>query len=236
MTEVYIPNPVLLGFHPPTLVEEKQETVGVWGKCRKKHDHDGDWECERERLHVPDVPLKRIFADDLMRTLWLAAKARHLTSQYFRMDVVRVSRRIIGGLPLTEEKLSFLTAPLIGGGWTVLPPQRNAVFAAQLYPFVLGALQRMNRWPYIFPVEPQILRWKYVPKPYPEWPHAFQFPQCYSMEHKRQALERPEFSRCEVCKKPLTDPIHQLEGPAAPIGSTLTNSATEAIAVSQDKK
>lgn len=210
-------NPVKLSFHPPTLVEGKQETVDVLSSCRLKHDHNEDWECDRTRVNVPNVSLRRIFADDLMRTLWLAAKCRYLTCQYFHMDVVRAARRIRKNLPVTSYALTSMVNRLTGGGFVgIFADSRSLPFAEQLYPHVLWVLIHENCWPYIVPVTVSPickLEWEYVPRPNPEWPHEFQWQHYYHSEFLRQAqMQRPEFTTCDVCRKSVLDPIHQLRG------------------------
>jgi hypothetical protein len=208
-----IPNPIRLGFHPPTLIETI-EKVDVRGRCQKKHDHDEDWDCEYSRLMVPDVPLKKIFADSLMRTLWMAAKARHLTSQYFRMDVVRVARAIRKSLPITSDQLGYLASPLVGG-YNGLIGRSSREFGKELYPYVIWALMDQGLWPYIIPANanpPTKLEWEFVPRYSADSPHPFEWNQHYEPEHKRQALERPQYTRCDICHKPITDAIHQLKG------------------------
>jgi|SRR5579863_1032836 len=81
-----IPNPVKLTFR----VEETpwRETTMV--------------ESE-ENLRV--IPLREIFKDDLERTLWLAIKSRHITSQYFNHQVRAAAESIRTRRPLTPKEL-----------------------------------------------------------------------------------------------------------------------------------
>lgn len=46
------------------------------------------------REEAKPVRLREIFADDLMRTLWLAIKSRHITSQYFNEEIASAAASI----------------------------------------------------------------------------------------------------------------------------------------------
>lgn len=85
--------------------------------------------------------IKDVFANDLARTIWLAVKSGHMTSQYFNNDCLHYAKVIENAKkkgPLTANMLfrilSGVAAPpghgIIGGG--------ELNFATDLLPFVDG--------------------------------------------------------------------------------------------------
>lgn len=60
------------------------------------------------------IPLRVIFADDLTRTLWLAIKQRHLTSQYFHHQITRAAASIRERRPTDHRDLHYRIADIIG--------------------------------------------------------------------------------------------------------------------------
>ena len=111
-----------------------------------KHQHEG-------------VSLAEIWADPLARTFWLAIKARHITSQYFRGQCIAMARWARECPPRVAEDLSVGT----GSGFMDLPSRYLRI---QLYPYVVHELMAEGKWPYFHPgkacVSEHSLGWKRV--------------------------------------------------------------------------
>lgn len=85
--------------------------------------------------------VRRVFHDELARTLWLAVKQNHMTSQYFEEDCIKYAEKIRKlswrrKSPLTSyQLLNILSHDLPGHG---IIGHGESDFAAELLPFATG--------------------------------------------------------------------------------------------------
>lgn len=99
------------------------------------------------------VLLADVWKDPLARTIWLAVKARHLTSQYFRGGCINQAKWLREKPPMTSDDLHVGTGEGFGncGRW----------FQVQLYPYIVRVLMDEGLWPYLHPgrvnVSPHVL-------------------------------------------------------------------------------
>lgn len=181
-----IQNPVILNFVPALVFEEENRRIPVTRV--------------NEEL---DIPLKRIFDCPLRRTIWLALKSSHLTNQYFRRNVDRVAQQI---LAMDTPLLSNQLFRLLNGGMfhEILIGQEEKTFHKALYPYVLGALIEMDKWPWIIPKFPDggsvgLLHWRYIRTIKVDEPHAW-------------VGENNHLLPCKLCHQPESAALHQIEG------------------------
>lgn len=121
------PNPVRLGFRVSEV---------AWREETKIYDQGRDTDA---------IPLRLIFADELKRTLWLAIKAKHITSQYFNHDVTRAAESIRRDHPVDPRDLHLRIQSMTGAHWddTSKSPGPDK-FCEELFPFVLSVLNGGN--------------------------------------------------------------------------------------------
>jgi len=126
----YFHDPAPLGFDPLNLIQDETE----------------------EGVTISDV-----WKDPLARTLWLAMKARHLTSQYFRKACIQQAAGLRKNPPKTVNELYISTGDYALGGGT------SYYFRVQLYPYIVRILIDEGRWPWFLPpvslVSDHVLGW-----------------------------------------------------------------------------
>lgn len=118
---------------------------------------------EAIRTDKPDqhegVSLAQVWADPLARTFWLAIKAGHITSQYFRGCCMSMADWARKNPPRVAEDLSVST----GVGFMDIP---SRYFRIQIFPYVVHELMTEGKWPWFHPgkdcVSPHSLGWKVV--------------------------------------------------------------------------
>lgn len=89
------------------------------------------------------IPLREIFADELERTLWLAIKSRHITSQYFNHMVREAAALIRRQPPCSARELHIYIGGMTGAHWddrSKLPGPDP--FCEELLRYVLSVLDR----------------------------------------------------------------------------------------------
>lgn len=132
----YFKDPISLGFDPEFAL--RQEFL------KKDPGEEG-------------VKLAEVWGDPLARTLWLAVKARHITSQYFRGACIEQAHSLRQRPPRTIDDFHVET----GEGFA---STCSYYFRLQLYPYVLRILIDEGRWPYFTPprslVSPHVLRYE----------------------------------------------------------------------------
>lgn len=116
------PNPVKLGFRV-------SETP--WREETKIYDQGRDTDA---------IPLRVIFTDDLKRTLWLAIKSRHITSQYFNHEVTRVADSIRQKTPVDPRDLHSRIAASTGRHSQDGIHESPDRFCEELFPYILSVL------------------------------------------------------------------------------------------------
>lgn len=90
------------------------------------------------------VKISEVWADTLARTIWLAVKARHITSQYFRGACIDQAHWIRTKPPKTPDELHIGT----GDGFC---SSTGIWFNTQLYPYIVRILLDEGKWPYLMP-------------------------------------------------------------------------------------
>lgn len=91
------------------------------------------------------VKFRRVWKDPIARTIWLAIKARHITSQYFRGACIEMADDIRKRPPTSADDLRIYTGDhLLFGSISIW-------FRAQLWPYIVYELRREKRWPYFMP-------------------------------------------------------------------------------------
>jgi len=113
-----------------------------------------------DRKEHEGVSFARIWRDPLTRTIWLALKGRHLTSQYFRGAVVAQARWLRKHPPKSPWELNLH----LGAGGSFLGPPMS--FQEQAWPYVVSILIREKRWPYLTPgnLPGRGINYKYEPR------------------------------------------------------------------------
>jgi hypothetical protein len=88
-----------------------------------------------------DEDLRCVFHDELARTLWMAIKGTHITSQHFNKGCLQVAKEIRKSIPLTAYQLRRILGNVGGGlpgmgliGWG----QSEDSFGEELLPYVLN--------------------------------------------------------------------------------------------------
>lgn len=90
--------------------------------------------------------LKKVWANPIARTLWIAKKWRHLTNQYFNDECLQRAAWIKKTPPKTDEDLRKLV-----GSWSPgsnFPSHSNGqdLWVKELLPYVIGQKQIGYRW------------------------------------------------------------------------------------------
>nr|MBI4156136.1 hypothetical protein [Candidatus Woesearchaeota archaeon] len=98
-----IPNPIVITFNPLDIQDDENRLV------------------------------KKVFVDDIARTLWLGIRSRHITDQYFHQKCLNLADKIRkDGVPNSDEDLKSLLHRYIGYGYASLE------FSGKLLPYIKG--------------------------------------------------------------------------------------------------
>lgn len=131
----------------------RQETTehGPWFKDPQPLAFDIDSALKSESTETiageNGVSLAEVWADPLARTLWIAVKARHITSQYFRGNCLRQARGIRQRPPKTANDLHIGT----GICDNALGGSLGFGFQAEIHPWIVRVLIDEDNWPFLMP-------------------------------------------------------------------------------------
>lgn len=121
-----IQNPIRLGFRVSEV---------PWREETKVYDQGRDLDA---------IPLRVIFRDDLTRTLWLAIKQRHITSQYFHHEITRAADSIRSQVPIDPRDLHSRISQSTGRHSNDGIHEGPDTFCEELLPYVLSVLHDGN--------------------------------------------------------------------------------------------
>ncbi|HPD81950.1 MAG TPA: hypothetical protein PK357_02515 [Candidatus Pacearchaeota archaeon] len=77
--------------------------------------------------------LKRVFKNNIARTLWLGIKQRHITDQYFEANCLKTSNSFEKfGVPKSSEQLVMIINRNFGYGY-------SKEFIEELFPYISGS-------------------------------------------------------------------------------------------------